>query len=145
MFKKEGGNWIRYRELQGVLECDFHKSDDGPREMDYDEAMGEVDRQTLLALIYAQAKGFRYVLFTHGWSTSRPGITTARSIVRSVMRSRLSTPYINKNQSIQHESVFVAAIKPGNISAPKGAHHCAGSPYHIGTKIVKIPIFLLTE
>ena len=52
-----------------------------------------------------------FLLITHGWSTSRRGKITARSAVRSLMRSPVATPYIVRSQSIQHTSVFVAAIR----------------------------------
>ena len=108
----EGGGWKRYRDLPGVYEVDFHWSDHGPREMDYGDAMEEVHRTALNALKKAHADpSINYVLFTHGWSTSGPFKITARSVVRGLMRSKESTPYIVKAKSIQHESVFVAAIK----------------------------------
>ncbi len=38
--------------------------------------------------------------------------TTARSVIRGLMRSKAATPYIVRNQCIQHHSCFVAAIRP---------------------------------
>ncbi len=108
----EHGDWKRFRDLPGVREVDFHWSDDGPREVDYWEAMEEVHRVALNALKNAQADpDINYVLFTHGWSTSGPFKMTARSVIRSLMRGKESTPYIVKAKSIQHDSVFVAAMK----------------------------------
>ena len=52
------------------------------------------------------------MIFRHGHSTSGPFKTTARSIVRSIMRDKESTPFIIKSRSIQHYSVFVAAVRP---------------------------------
>jgi hypothetical protein len=57
----------------------------------------------------AQANGRSHIMFVHGHSTSRPGQTTARSVVRGFMRS---TPYVVKAGCIQHCTVFVAKIRP---------------------------------
>jgi hypothetical protein len=78
----------------------------------YWERMDSVWDRALEALEKAQEQGVSYVLFTHGWSTSSPGKTTARSQVRKLMRSPTATPYILRSECIQHESVFVAAIRP---------------------------------
>jgi hypothetical protein len=111
MFQKEYGDWVQYREL-GPLEVDFHHNDyeeyDG---LSYYERMEQAGTRTLEALKKAQQQGNPWVLFTHGWSTSRPGATTFRSVVRGVMRSKESTPYIIRKKCIQHESVFLAAIR----------------------------------
>lgn len=142
MFQYGGGDWTQYREFEDVIECDFHRADDdGPREISYWEAMSEVETDTLMALRYAQAKGYRYVLFTHGCSTSSGWQqTTARSVVRGVMRSRESTPYVYKSRSIQHETVFVAAVKPGTaVSAPNGVNEYARK---IGPKQLQVPIIV---
>ena len=74
--------------------------------------MAEVAGIVREALRVAQAEGFQYVMFRHGYSTSGPFQTTARSIVRANMRSKEATPFIIKNQSMQHNAVFVAAIRP---------------------------------
>jgi hypothetical protein len=42
-------------------------------------------------LTTAQNNGRPYLMFVHGWSTSRPGKTTARSVVRNFMRSKAAT------------------------------------------------------
>ena len=109
-FRKGDGDWKQYRLLPRRTEVDFHF--EGRREVSYAEAMGEAYERALKALQQAQEQGFRYVIFQHGHSTSGPGKTTARSVVRGLMRSRDSTPYVIKAKSIQHYSVFVAAIKP---------------------------------
>jgi len=111
VFKRESGSWTQYRKLPSVVEVDFHWSEHGPRELPYWEAMGQVHQTALESLKAAQESGNRYVLFRHGWSTSRLGKTTARSEVRSLMRSPEATPYIIRRECIQHDSVFVAAIK----------------------------------
>ena len=110
-FKREFGDWTQYRKLPSVVEVDFHQSEDAPRELPYWEAMGEIRGIAFEALKAAQKAGDRYVLFTHGWSTSRRGKTTARSEVRSLMRSPAATPYIVRRECIQHDSVFVAAVR----------------------------------
>ena len=113
MFKIEYDDWTKYRNLPNHEEVDFHFNDDPEREyLPYYEAMEEVWNLSLNALKRAHEAGLQYVIFTHGWSTSQLGKTTARSQVRSLMRSKESTPYIIRKQCIQHESVFVAAIRP---------------------------------
>jgi len=118
MFKRENGDWTRFRSLGNYKEIDFHFGSD-----DYDEngnwigltfwdKMDIVYDTVMESLKEAQEEGIEYLIFTHGYSTSRPGQTTARSVVRGIMRSKASTPYIIKNKSIQHYSVFVAAIRP---------------------------------
>lgn len=109
--KREGGDWVRFRQLPNLLEHDFHRGRRDPSKA-YWDAMAEVRDEVLSVLRKAQAEGFAYVLFTHGSSTSRPGQTTARSQIRGLMRSKDATPYIDRPRCIQHHSVFVAAIKP---------------------------------
>lgn len=110
-FKKKTGDWTRYRQRGRYLEVDFHYSDYGQREIPYMQAMENVRDKVMQALKDAFEKELEYVIFTHGWSTSRPGRTTARSQIRRLMHSKEATPYIIRNQCIQHESVFVAAIR----------------------------------
>ena len=109
MFKKESGDWKPYRNLSNVVEVDFHYS--APRDVPYLQAMEEVWSEALEVLKKAYDEGKKHVLFTHGSSTSRPGKTTARSQVRSLMRSREATPYICRRECLQHETVFIAAIR----------------------------------
>ena len=110
-FQKGDGDWKRYRELGDVVEVDFHYSQHGPREIDYSVAMDNAYDVALEALRSAYASGKQYVLFTHGFSTSHPGHTSARSQVRKLMRGKEATLYVHKSRSIQHYSVFVAAIR----------------------------------
>jgi hypothetical protein len=42
---------------------------------------------------------------------SRPGKTTARSVVRGFMRSKEATPFVVKVDCIQHNTVFIAKIR----------------------------------
>ena len=110
-FQTGDGDWTRYRKLGDVVEVDFHYSEHGPREIDYSDAMESVYDTALEALQSSYASGRQYVLFTHGYSTSRPGHTSARSQVRKLMRGKEATPYVRKSHSIQHYSVFVAAMR----------------------------------
>src|SRR5262249_39802350 len=112
MFKKGSGNWTQYRQLPNSFEVDFHDAEHRPRRIPYWEAMDNVWGEAFEALERAYHQGVRYVIFTHGSSTSRPGRTTARSQIRKLMRSRHATPYIRRSECIQHETVFVAAIRP---------------------------------
>lgn len=115
-FKKGTGDWTEYRKLDGVTEYDFHRAEENGFSSEdwrsYSERMESVYSETLDKLRDAQQSGMKFVLFTHGWSTSRVGKTTSRSQVRAVMRSKYSTPYIIRKECIQHDSVFVAAIRP---------------------------------
>jgi hypothetical protein len=117
MFKKESGDWTKYRQLKPSREVDFHYSEYGRREIPYEEAMQKVTTDALEALKDTYQSGIHCVIFTHGSSTSRPGKTTARSQVRKLMRSSAATPYIIRSDCIQHESVFVAVIRPNSRSA----------------------------
>lgn len=110
-FRFETRNWVEYRALPGVAEVDFHFA---PHESlgAFHANMQHGRERTLAALADAQCGGVRYLLFTHGHSTSGPGRMSMRSVVRGVMRSKDATPYIVRSKCIQHSSVFVAAIRP---------------------------------
>lgn len=114
-FKRGTGDWTEYRKLDGVTEYDFHRSGENGVSSEgwrpYAERMEAVYFETLEKLKDAQQAGNKFVLFTHGSSNSRPGKTTSRSQIRAVMRSKGSTPYIIRKECIQHDSVFVAAIR----------------------------------
>ena len=110
-FKKEYGNWTKYKKLPNVCEVDFHWCSNGPSH-GYQESMEKVKKVTLSNIKSAYENGkIEYIIFTHGSSTSRPGSTTSRSQVRGVMRSKDATPYIDRKRCIQHDSCFVAAIR----------------------------------
>lgn len=112
MFIRESGDWKPYRTrfgLTGVDELDLHFG--RRREGSYCDAMADVEARLLEALRRQYERCRPYLLILHGWSTSRPTATTARSVVRGVMRSPAATPFINRPRCIQHESVFVAAIR----------------------------------
>jgi len=110
-FKIEYGDWIRYRKLPNHIEIDYHYDKNMYPEKSYYEIMDDVYTGALKIIKQAQDEGKDYVIFTHGHSTSRIGITTSRSQIRKLMRDKSVTPYIVRKQSIQHDSVFVAAIK----------------------------------
>jgi hypothetical protein len=80
--------------------------------MPYSDVMAEISHEVLAKLKKAYENGVKWVLFIHGSSTSGPGKTTARSMVRGVMRYKDATPYICRSKCIQHETVFLAAIRP---------------------------------
>ena len=111
-FKNGVGDWTEYRKLKPQIEINFHVDKDDYGLGSHWENMKDAHDGSLKALIRAQNEGLKYVLFIHGWSTSRIGKTTARSQVRKLMRSAASTPYIIRSECIQHNSVFVAAIRP---------------------------------
>jgi hypothetical protein len=103
------GNWVEFRKLGRYLEVDFHNE---TRDCPYYEWLEELKVRVITKLREAYENNYEWVIFTHGWSTSRNGKPTARSVVRNVMRSKESTPCIIKSKSIQHFSVFVACIRP---------------------------------
>ena len=105
------GDWKEIAE-RASRKVDFHWSQFGPPEDSYGDRMGQVYSTALNALREAQEQGEDSVLFIHGYSTSRPGATTARSVIRGLMRSKESTPYVVKSKSIQHPTVVLAVIKP---------------------------------
>ena len=111
-FQKGFGDWTQYWQLPGLAEVDLHFSEFGPRRIEYSEAMDEVWEGSLQAIRDADEQQRKYVLFSHGRSTSRPGKTTARSRVRGLMRGKEATPYIDRKRCFEHESGFLAAIKP---------------------------------
>ncbi|KIF83289.1 hypothetical protein [Noviherbaspirillum autotrophicum] len=110
-FRFEHRNWIEYRALPGLVEVDYHFA---PHDSfgAFHENVRHGRERTLAALANAQRAGARYVLFTHGRSTSGPGRTSMRSVVRGVMRSKEATPFIVRADCIQHPFVFLAAIHP---------------------------------
>jgi hypothetical protein len=109
----ETGNWTDYRRRFGLLpedEVDLHNGRRDPH-VRYDDVMSKVEETVLTALRQASERGRPYIMFTHGSSTSRMGKTTARSVVRRVMRGKAATPYIERAGRIQHDSVFVAKVR----------------------------------
>src|SRR5262249_28998347 len=112
---RETGNWVRYRErfnLTRADEVDLHFGVRDPGVEDWD-AMEDVAKLVIQSLRNAQENQRPYLMFIHGSSTSGPGQTSARSVVRNVMRSKDVTPYIVRSGCIQHRTVFVAKIRQG--------------------------------
>jgi len=113
--RKETGNWVDYRARFGLLpedEIDLHFGRRDPREQSRYDGMAAVKQCVIENLRRAKENRRPYIMFTHGWSTSRPGKMTARSVVRGFMRSSAATPFIERSKCIQHNSVFVAKIRP---------------------------------
>ena len=115
MFEKESRDWMEYRRLPGIRELDLHFSGNRSEARDwapYHERMDDIYYLVLQNLRELKDEGSAlYLLIKHGSSTSRPGKMTSRSQVRKLMRSSDATPYIVRSQSIQHDSVFVAALR----------------------------------
>jgi hypothetical protein len=110
MFKKEFRNWIEYRSLPGIREVELH----------FGENMGgsfyeNMDAIRVLALDSIKNayhdNEIQYVMFTHGSSTSGSGRISSRSVIRGLMRHKDATPFICRKDCIQHDSVFVAAMR----------------------------------
>jgi hypothetical protein len=121
MFKHEGVNWVEYRsrfQLKTEDEVDLHL---GKRDCEtpYWDAMAEITNIVRSSLQEAQRNGRPYVMFIHGWSTSRLGKTTAGSQVRSFMRSKEATQLIDRAKCIQHYTVFVAKIRTAPFTADR--------------------------
>jgi hypothetical protein len=95
------GDWTLYRQSLGLAPSDEVDLHFGRRDPDanYCDVMAEVERIVKNALVRAQQADRPYVMFVHGHSTSRPGQTTARSVVRRFMRSPEATPLVLKSDS----------------------------------------------
>lgn len=126
MFIQGTGSWTQYRVGHQATAPNYHhyghRSDEP-----YQNRMYAVYEGALEALKQAFEADYESIIFEHGRSTSRNGKTTARSQIRSLMRSKEATPYIDRNRCIQHDSVFVAFLKarPQYLSCPMpapGAH-----------------------
>lgn len=104
-------NWTRYRGPD-VKEIDLHFGKRDRFSKSYDEVMADITDLVEDELRKAQREGWRFVMFIHGWSTSRPGRTTARSEVRGFMRSKEATPLIERSRCVQHETMFLAKVRP---------------------------------
>lgn len=118
-FQDGYGPWAQYLQLDKVHLVDFHRGRRAPGKA-YWDVMADVHEEAFAALQYAQANGFRHVVYVHGWSTSGPGKTTSRSVIRGLMRSPDATPHIVRAACIQHETCFVAAIRPAPVAPRTG-------------------------
>ena len=86
----------------------------------YYDVMADVENRVRQSLKAAQEARRPYVMFIHGWSTSRRGQTTARSVVRGFIRSKEATPLVVRADCIQHKTVFIAKIRPKATELPGG-------------------------
>ena len=108
MIYQDDFNWGEWQGRTDVKTVDFHW---GKRQGIFWEWAAEVYEMATEALKTAQAEGLSYVLFKHGSSTSDAGKTTARSIVRAIVRSKEATPYIVRRDTIQARSSLLVAIR----------------------------------
>jgi len=114
---RRSGNWTDARCLSPAAEVDFHWSDREPDGGSYDDHMAEVRRFAFERIQQAHRLGLAYVILRHGSSTSRPGRKTARSEIRSLLRSKESTPFIFKRKTIDFGSATLVAIRRTSVSA----------------------------
>jgi hypothetical protein len=117
--QKQTGNWTELRKRFALTpddEIDMHFGRRNPH-TPYESVMADVAEVVESELRKALDNGRHYLMFVHSWSTSRPGKTTARSMVRAFMRSPAATPLIEREGCIQHDTVFVAKIR-----RPKNHH-----------------------
>jgi hypothetical protein len=121
-FQMGTGDWTQYRSPE-CDEIDLHFGKRDGSSISYDEVMAEITAIVERSLGEAQRNGRSHVMFIHGRSTSRPGQTTARSQVRNFMRSKAATPFIERKHCIQHDTVFVAKLRPTHGGARRGASH----------------------
>ena len=99
--------------LGGIREIDeYHYDTREWSELDFYGRMHAIATNALQNLKQAYEDGISHVMFRHGHSTSRLGATSARSMIRGVIRDKAATPYILRSKCIQHNSVFIAAIRP---------------------------------
>lgn len=110
IFKCMHGDWVEFRKLPNLVEFDFHRSENGLGAFYLN--MEGVRDDAMSMLKHAQEQGKQFILFTHGWSTSRRGRISSRSQIRKLMRSKVATPFILRKDCIQHSSVFVVAVRP---------------------------------
>jgi len=120
--RRETGDWEQFRSLPDCVEIDVRDADarhDIPRW----QSMMDVRRLALEALETAQREGKRFVLFVHGSPKVFVGRRTARSEIRLLLTAHIeATPYLRRRDCIQHDCVFVAAIRPlrGQRPEPDG-------------------------
>jgi hypothetical protein len=128
--KQRTGDWKELRAKFGLTpedEVDLHFGRRDPH-TPYDNVMADVETLVERSLIEAQKAGRPYLMFIHGSSTSRPGKTSARSVVRQFMRSKAATPLIEWSGCIQHRTIFLAKIRlpkqPSKATKSEAAQVC---------------------
>jgi len=75
----------------------------------YHDTLSRAHQIALDGLKQAQKEGYDYLLLVHGHGS--PGQTTPASIVRKLIRSKESTPYVIKLRSKKYDDVLLAAIR----------------------------------
>jgi hypothetical protein len=120
MFKKDTVDWKEYKALPRVSQVDFPYSKGEPTNVMYFVELSNTRAMALDALQIGFERGDKYVIFTHGHAASTIGKTTARSQVRALMRSKEASPYIVREECIQQEEVFIAALRLKPVTADKG-------------------------
>jgi hypothetical protein len=116
--QKYEGDWRDLRKQHPErVEIDFHRGR-RPYDKPYWECMNEVGIETFDAIKDAYQRGVPYLLIGHGYSTSRPFHTSARSVVRSVLRSKKVTPFVDRKNCVQHPACFLVALKPRKVNDP---------------------------
>jgi hypothetical protein len=139
----EHGDWTQYRSLPNLVEIDFHRGR-RDRSKSYWECMAEVREEAEQAIRQAYDEGRSWLLIGHGQSTSRPFHTTARSVIRRLVRDKSMTPYILRAQSICHPTCMAVRLRPrpsapslqgerGGLTADIGQRQSAPTPsYNAG-------------
>jgi hypothetical protein len=117
MIKDKTSNWTRYRGPE-VKEVDLHFGKRDRWGKSYEEVMADIPDLVKSELHKAAREGYAFVMFIHGYSTSRPGKTTIRSQVRGFMRSKAATPLIERRYCVKHDTMFRAKLRP---RSPVGA------------------------
>jgi hypothetical protein len=108
--KHAGGPWIEL-DKPGAQRLDLHFGK-GDGSKPYQERMSDVLRLVFDTLKQAQSDGVEWILITHGSSTSGAFKTSARSVVRGLMRSPEATPFIVRKDCVQHETAFLVRVNP---------------------------------
>jgi hypothetical protein len=113
MFKNESGDWKDCRAKfnlspEDELDLHFGRRD---KSIPYEDVMAKIVSIIEELLRKAQKNGRQNVLILHGSSTSGSGKVTARSQVRSFMRSKQATPLILRRHCEQRDTVFLVKIR----------------------------------
>ena len=115
--KRVSGPW---ETLPGeVYDLHWSKYRDG---RSFGDHMADVSEFVTERIHDAYKRGVDYVSFTHGYSTSGPFKTSSRSIVRAIIRSKDTTPYILRSECVQHTSYMIVRIRPNpSVSGAEGS------------------------
>lgn len=115
-FSKVTGAWVELR-APNQAELDLHlkpevQGEHGSRHQSFEQNMQDAYDLTLQALKDAVEESQDSLLVVHGKSTSGIGRRSSRSVVRALMRSKEATPYIVRTKSLEHETAFLACLRP---------------------------------